>query len=169
MREQANVSNILSFPIEWRQLETEKSQNDEMFQKTFHEQDNWSIKPVLNGKHNTTTKKDRYCAPENLSDDFMQWCHEMLRHPGSIRLCKTLSRTCCIKGLRSAANLLVKRWSTCQKHKKPKRKNGKLPAKKTEVTTCHTTCTDLAGPRIGDADESEKTLLWITIVDPVTH
>ena len=134
IREPANVSSLLSFPIEWRQLEVQQRQHKDILQKARHNKDNWSIKPELDGKVNIITKENRYYIPDALSNAVIQWYHEMLRHPGSTRLHKTLNLKYYIKGLRAKVNSLVKRCSTCQQYKKPTKKYGKLPAKKTEVT-----------------------------------
>ena len=93
----------------------------------------------------------------------------MLRHPGSTRLYKTLNLKYYIKGLRAKVNSLVKRCSTCQQYKKPTKKYGKLPAKKTEVTPWHTVCVDLVGPYTVETDRGDITLHCLTIIDPVTY
>ena len=168
-QEPAHLSSLLSFPIQWIQLEAEQRRHDKIYQKACDNKDDWSIEQVLEGRHSIVMKNNRYYIPDHFHSRIIEWYHEMLRHPGATRLYKTLNRRFYIKGLRHKVNQLVRRCSICQKYKKAKRKYGKLPAKQSETTPWDTVCVDLVGPYTVETDKGDKTLHCLTIIDPVTY
>jgi transposase InsO family protein len=166
-----SVSSLLTFPIQWRQLEDEQRRQTSIYQKARLNVDNWSMNRVQSGKFNIVMRHNKYFIPTGLENNLIQWYHEMLRHPGASRLYKTLNKKFYVKGLRSKINRHVRACRTCQTYKRSNNKKyGKLPAKKlNNYQPWDTVCVDLIGPYSVETDKGDVTLHCLTIIDPVTY
>ena len=67
--------------------------------------------------------------------------------------------------LRSSIKIFIKKYSTCQKYKKCRKKYSKLPAKKAEVIPWETIYVDLIGPFTIKIANGKKSLHCLTILD----
>ena len=162
------MPSLLAFPIEWRQLEGEQRRNTEMHKKACDNIGNCSIEQVLDGRHDIAMKNNRCHIPSECHAQLIKWHHEMLRHPGSTCLHKTLNKAHCTKGLRDQVNRFTERCSACQSCKKSKRKCGKLPVKHSLTVPWYAARVDLVGPCAAEMVKGDATLDCLTIADPVT-
>jgi len=71
-REPANVASLLSFPIEWAQLEDKQRRNTEILRKARLQESNWSLQPVLEGRHELIMKNNKFYIPEEHANDVIQ-------------------------------------------------------------------------------------------------
>ena len=118
LREPATVESLLSFSIERAQLEDKQRRNTEILRKARLQECNWSLQLVLEGRHELIMKENMLYMPEEHANDVIQWYHEMLRHPGTSRLYKTLNKSYYIKGLKRRVNNHVKTCAICQTYKR---------------------------------------------------
>jgi len=73
------------------------------------------------------------CVPKVLQKRLIRWYHDMLCHPGVKRLIKTIKQDFNFPNLKSLCVSHIRRCDNCgQRHKKQKRKYGKLPPKTAE-------------------------------------
>ena len=124
------------------------------------------------------TYEDKIYVPPSLRNSTINWYHHFLCHPGADRLYKTINRVAYWKGMASQITTYSNRCDTCQRHKKRKRKYGKLPPKNVgDLIPWQTVHVDLIGPYSITAEQlqpdgSYKTttleLTCMTMIDPAT-
>ena len=114
--------------------------------------------------------KDKICIPKPLQSRIITWYHEYLVHPGATRLENTLRFPFYWKGMQQQVQAFTKTCHKCQVSKKQRKKYGKLPAKKAEVTPWKRVNVDLVGPYNITPKNSTKTYEFraMTMIDPVT-
>lgn len=141
--------------------------------------DNVLLKSVRNNMTSYDTKTFRgsdilcrhglICVPKVLQKRLVEWYHDMLCHPGVTRLIETLKQHFNFPNLKELCVSHIKRCDICQRHKKQKRKYGKLPPKTAETQPWQTLCVDLIGPyTIRRRGKKTLTLRALTMIDPAT-
>ena len=124
------------------------------------------------------TYEDKIYVPTKLRNRTIEWYHHFLCHPGADRLHNTINRVAYWKGMAKQITLFCMKCEICQRHKKRKRKYGKLPPKNVgELIPWQTVHVDLIGPYSitaqqlqpdGSTKENEFSLTCMTMIDPAT-
>ena len=107
----------------------------------------------------------------------MEWYHEVLVHPGTVRMERTISPHFTWRNMWHNIEEYVATCNVCQKFKKHRLRYGELPPSEPETTPWNTVAVDLVGPytvRVHDAgsksDSPRKTqLLCLTMIGLATR
>ena len=114
--------------------------------------------------------RNKIVVPSTLIQRVMSWYHEMLCHPGTVKMEKTINRVYTWPKMRKDIEQKIKTCPTCQKCKRSmKNKNGLLPEKEAEVTKWNRVNLDCWGPKtIKQKNGFDYEIYVLTMVDPVT-
>jgi hypothetical protein len=114
-------------------------------------------------------RNNKTCLPKALQQKTIDWCHEMLCHPGTTRTEATTRQHFDWTGLRNMVIKTCKKCTNCQLAKPPAQKYGKLPAKVAKENPWDTLCVDLIGPYKIERKGKKDLKLWcLTMIDPAT-
>jgi hypothetical protein len=116
-------------------------------------------------------KNDRIMIPESLRQPLLQFYHDMLRHPGIVRMTNSLWVNFAWPSLKEDVTEFVKYCEHCQKFKKARKHYGHLnKADERTLVPWHTAAVDLTGPwTIRDKHGKEHKLLCLTVIDLATR
>jgi hypothetical protein len=109
----------------------------------------------------------KIALPPSLQQKTTDWCHKMLRHPGTTRTEATIRQHFDWKGPRTMVIAICKKCQLCQKAKLTNQKYGKLPAELAEENPWDSLCVALMGP-VERKGEKDLKLWCLTVIDPAT-
>jgi transposase InsO family protein len=115
-----------------------------------------------------TTPQHKVAVPTSLRLPILRWYHDILVHPGGVRMLETINKHFTWPGLRKQVHEYVKYCEKCQTWKKQKRDYAEVPIGEPELIPWRTICTDIVGPYTLKL-RTKKTLLLLTIIDPATR
>ena len=115
------------------------------------------------------TKENKICAPLELREHIVAWCHLCLWHPGETRMAKTLGIAHWWPALRKDTEAFTRKCHDCQKNKKVRRKHGKLPPRAAEpAMPWDRVNIDLIGPLSIEATNGKFESNALTVIDSAT-
>jgi hypothetical protein len=84
--------------------------------------------------------------PHALQENFVQWYHSMLGHPGEKRTVTTITQHLIWSNIHEQVATHISKCKACQLYKGHKKKYGHLPVKDVEAHPWQTLCVNLIGP-----------------------
>ena len=133
------------FPIQLQLLIQNSQSKDRSLRKRLKENPNHYKKKAIENVQ-VITYKDRIFVPKKLRNRALTWYHHYLCHPGRDRMYKTMAATLYWDNMETDVSKFTKTCPTCQRFKKSKKKNGKLPPKEVTMIPWETVCIDLISP-----------------------
>jgi transposase InsO family protein len=114
-------------------------------------------------------RNNKTCLPKAPQQKSIDWCHEMLCHPGTTRTEAATHQHFDWKGLQNMVIKTCKKCTNCQLAKPTAQKHGKLPAKVAKEIPWDTSCVDLIGSYKIERKGKKDLKLWcLTMIDPAT-
>jgi len=112
------------------------------------------------------TNESRIIVPSDFQSKLTKWCHEMLTHPGSNRLCDEMHQHHAWTNVSDDIRKFYKEHKHCQMAKRGLKGHGKVPLKEIEMQTWRNCCTDSSGPWMAHVNDGDTEFHALTLVDP---
>lgn len=157
-----------AFPLKPLMLATEQTRDEELQEDFQNNIDEYTVKTVQGSE--LIHYDNRIYVPDVCVRGVIKWYHQMLVHPGSVRLIQTIKSLFYWPNLKRTIEDYCKKCKICQMCKKQKKKYGKLPAKRAEETKWRCVNCNFYGPATVRNKNKTKAiqLLCMTMIDPVT-
>ena len=155
------------FPVHLQKIK-EKQEKDRSLRKKIRQNPKDYTKIVIENQK-IVSFRNRIYIPQELRRQVLSWYHHYLCHPGATRMYKTIGATMYWESMESDIKAFTKACPTCQKHKKKRKKYGKLPPKQVDLIPWECVCVDLVGPyTVTDKTGCDRVLQAMTFIDPAT-
>jgi RNase H-like domain found in reverse transcriptase/Reverse transcriptase (RNA-dependent DNA polymerase)/Integrase zinc binding domain len=168
--------DVSAFPLDFRTLSTAQQTDKNLLtvanKNTQYVTKKFQRVPLIH-------YKDRIVVPSSLQPRIIQWYHDNLCHPGSLRTYKSIQAHFHWKTLSPDVKAFCTKCTVCQQYKKNTQQYGLLPTKIQSVIPWHTVCVDMMGPWTiptisNKANKTTKThsiksILIFTAIDPSTN
>ena len=159
-------------PVNYRVIAREQQKNKKFGQ--LLSKDSYTTRTFHGGGKSRTLIcfGEKIAIPPTLQKPFLDWYHEMLCHPGQLRMENTIRQHFYWPTLRDDVRKHCTVCDVCQRTKKGNKKDklGLLPEKTAEAEPWDTLCVDLIGPYTFYRKNPKKnlTLHCVTMIDPAT-
>ena len=136
-----------AYPICYQDI-AKAQENDAKLQQKLVSHKDYTLDTFCGGDkdHRLICQNEKICLPTAPQKKTVDWCHEMLCHPGETGTEHNLRQLFYWRILHTTVHDVCKKYPTCLRAKTTNQKYGKLPHKQAETNPWDTLCVDLIGP-----------------------